>query len=339
MRTLFHPFLPNGLFGDPALWVDLLDEGRSVLLDLGDASRIPARKLLRVDRVVVTHAHLDHFVGFDRLLRLALGRERELTLSGPAGFVERVAARIAGYTWNLIDGYPIRLVAEEIDPEAGTIRSARFDGPGGMSPQPLPDRPFRGPIHDHGAYTLHVDVVDHGIPVLAVALREVERLTVDRDRLLRLGLAVGPWLNELKQAVRRGREATTAIAAATAEGGARELPAAELARDLLTRRPGQKLLYATDLAWTPENARRVVALGDEPDLMVCEAHFLDADRALAEARMHLTARQAGELARRAGARRLAPVHLSARYRGREQELLDEAAHAFGGDVVTLPESM
>ena len=36
MRTVFLPSLLNGLTGDPGLWVDLMDEGRSVLLDLGD---------------------------------------------------------------------------------------------------------------------------------------------------------------------------------------------------------------------------------------------------------------------------------------------------------------
>ena len=44
MRTVFHPFLPNGPTGDPVVWIDLLDEGSSVLLDLGDLSAIPDRK-------------------------------------------------------------------------------------------------------------------------------------------------------------------------------------------------------------------------------------------------------------------------------------------------------
>ena len=90
MRTAFHPFLPNGPSGDPALWVDVIGEGRSVLLDLGDLRRVANRKLLRVDRVVVTHTHMDHFFGFDHLLRIVLGRERELVVSGPRGFLDHV---------------------------------------------------------------------------------------------------------------------------------------------------------------------------------------------------------------------------------------------------------
>ena len=90
MRTVFHPFLPNGPTGDPVVWIDLLDEGSSVLLDLGDLSAIPNRKLMRVDRVVVTHTHMDHFIGFDHLLRLLLRRERELVVTGPPGFCDQV---------------------------------------------------------------------------------------------------------------------------------------------------------------------------------------------------------------------------------------------------------
>ena len=70
--------------------------------------------------------------------------------------------------------------------------------------------------------------------------------------------------------------------------------------------------------------------------MICEAPFLHVDEAHARERHHLTARQAGELARAAGARMLAPFHFSPRYPEREQELIDEAAAAFGGPIVQVP---
>jgi ribonuclease Z len=334
MRTLFHPFLPNGPFGDPAVWIDLLDEGRSVLLDLGDLRAIPNRKLLRVDRVVVTHAHMDHFIGFDQLLRLVLVRERELAITGPAGFIDRVRGRIDGYTWNVIRDYPVRLRVEEIEGEV--VRAAAFTGAGGMRPEPLGERPFDGTVAAHPAYRIRVAVLDHGVPVLAVALDEVERLAVDADRVARMGLRPGAWLRRLKEVVRAAGSGATPIEAETADGGTRTLPAGELEREMLKRAPGQTLAYVTDVRGTARNLERAAGLARGADLLICEAAFLHADAALAAERGHLTARQAGELARAAGARRLAPTHFSARYGGRESELLEEAAAAFGGTIVELP---
>jgi ribonuclease Z len=48
--------------------------------------------------VFVSHAHMDHFAGFDRLLRVTLGRDKSIALFGPAGFIDRVEHKLAGYT-------------------------------------------------------------------------------------------------------------------------------------------------------------------------------------------------------------------------------------------------
>ena len=47
---------------------------------------------------------------------------------------------------------------------------------------------------------------------------------------------------------------------------------------------------------------------------------------------HCTARSAGRAAAAAGARRLALVHLSAHYAGRQDMLIAEAAREFAGEV-------
>jgi ribonuclease Z len=110
----------------------------------------------------------------------------------------------------------------------------------------------------------------------------------------------------------------------------------ELADKILFRTPGQKLVYLSDIRRTDENISKAVALARGADLLVCETAFLHEDEALAAERCHLTARQSGELARAARVERLAPFHISPRYKGREQELLDEAAAAFGGPLLRLP---
>lgn len=333
MRTLFLSSLLHGPCEDPGLWVDLLDEGRSVLLDLGDLRHVVPRKLLRVERAIVTHTHMDHFIGFDQLLRIVLGREKELVVTGPPGFLERVEGRIRAYTWNLIEEYPVRIRVEEVDGER--IRSVVYSGASRMLPEPQPDRRFDGTLHAERLFTVHAALLDHGIPVLGVALRETEHLSVNRDRLDRLGLRPGPWLRELKQAVRRCESMDERIEADT-DSGPRSFRRGDLVEEIILRRPGQKIAYVTDVRFTDENVSKVIELARGVDLLVCEAAFLHEDAELARERCHLTARQAGEIGRAASAQRLAPFHISPRYLGREQEIFEEAAQAFGGPVLQLP---
>jgi ribonuclease Z len=67
-----------------------------------------------------------------------------------------------------------------------------------------------------------------------------------------------------------------------------------------------------------------------PDVLFIECPFLEADTAHAVQKNHLTAWQAGLLARRARVGRLVPCHFSPRYAGCTDMLSEEAARAFRG---------
>jgi ribonuclease Z len=64
MRPLLHPTLVNGRTGDPALYIETLFERRAILFDLGDISALSSRKVQRIGAIFVSHAHVDHFIGF-----------------------------------------------------------------------------------------------------------------------------------------------------------------------------------------------------------------------------------------------------------------------------------
>jgi ribonuclease Z len=93
-------------------------------------------------------------------------------------------------------------------------------------------------------------------------------------------------------------------------------------------RPGQSFAFVMDTAWCDG----AVELADGADLLVCEATFLAADHELAAKFGHMTARQAGQLAARAGARRLVITHFSRRYHD-VQALAAEAQEEFDDVVV------
>jgi len=105
MSRRFDPHLVNLPFGDPGVYVDLVFERRALLFDLGDLRPLSPRKLLRVTDAFVTHRHMDHFAGFDDLLRCFVGREKRLNIYGPSGMIDAVEHKLKAYSWNLIAGY------------------------------------------------------------------------------------------------------------------------------------------------------------------------------------------------------------------------------------------
>ena len=127
MHSLFEPRLVNDAFGDPTLYVDFRDERRALLFDLGDISVLPPRKLMRLSHVFVTHTHMDHFSGFDQLLRVVLGRKTRVVLFGGPDFVAQVEHKLRAYTWNVVHRYEVEFVIEvrEIGVD-GRGQSARF---------------------------------------------------------------------------------------------------------------------------------------------------------------------------------------------------------------------
>jgi ribonuclease Z len=150
-------------------------------------------------------------------------------------------------------------------------------------------------------------------------------VNVWRDGLRQLGLAVGPWLREAKRAVRQGAPDDTKFWVHDAS----VISLGDLKAHALRTTRGQKIAYVVDLTYSERNVEKVIELAKADQLFI-EAPFLDADASIAAERRHLTARQAGDIAKRARVRRLTPFHFSARYRDRVEELTREVGEAFRG---------
>jgi ribonuclease Z len=325
MRPNLHPRLVNGRFGDPALFVEMLHRRGALLFDMGDLSALGARDLLRVGHVFVTHCHMDHFIGFDALLRVLVGREKSITMVGPAGFRERVHHKLLAYEWDLVDRYDTDLVFHVIELGApGRCLSATFRFKRAFAWEEGDPGVPEGGIVAHGPdFDVRAAILDHHGPCLGYALTERAHVNVWKSRLEERGLVTGPWLQALKRAVIDGADDSTSVVLPSGDSA----PLADL-RDLVSVTRGQKVAYVTDVADTPSNRAAIAALAEGADLFFLESRFAAADAARAQDRAHLTTISAGEIARRAGVRRLEPFHFSPRYDGEEARMLDEVAEAF-----------
>ncbi len=326
MSWLVQPRLLNGPFDDPGVLLDFRFGRRAILFDLGDLGAVSSRELLRVSHAFVSHAHLDHVAGFDRLLRVCLHRPGPLALVGPPGFVERVHHRLRGFTWNLLDesSADFRIDVIEFD-GVRPARAAQFRAREAFAPrEAAPPRLAVGLVLEEENLRIEAVALDHGIPCLAFALREGQRVNVRRGALEELGLPVGPWLGPAKAAARRGEPDDLAIAVP----GRRAVALGELKERAFRIGPGQAVAYVTDAAAHAENRGRIVDLARDADELFIEAVFLERGRPLATATRHLTARDAGELARLARVRNLRVFHYSARYLADPQALAREAEEAF-----------
>jgi ribonuclease Z len=335
MRPSLHPRLINGPFDDPGLLVNLLFRKQALLFDLGDLSALSPGDLLKIDPLFVTHTHMDHFIGFDQILRLLLGRAKRLHLFGPKGFLANVAGKLSGYTWNLVQNYSEALVLEATEIDGDHRTTQRFDAQSGFSPSAKQTgRVSDGIIYEDAALCVRAACLDHQIPCLAFSLEERFHVNILKTELGAMGLPVGPWLNHFKRLLHRQADPATPVEVPAGAGQAapRRYPLGQLAPRIARITRGQKIVYVADVRYGPENAAKIISLARGADHLFIEAAFLHSEQAIAQAKHHLTARQAGLLAHKAQVAQMTIFHHSPRYADQAHLLEREAREAFAGKI-------
>ena len=73
----------------------------------------------------------------------------------------------------------------------------------------------------------------------------------------------------------------------------------ELKKGIARISQGQKITYIADIIGSPENIAKAVNLAKDSSHLFIEASFLDEDKGVARDKYHLTAREAGLIARKA----------------------------------------
>ena len=175
MSWLVQPSLVNEPFADPGVFVDFRFGRRALLFDLGDLTPLSPRQLLRVTHCFVSHTHMDHFAGFDRLLRVCLHRPTPLHLVGPTGFADHVEHKLKAYTLNLLDAQSVdfAIVASEFN-GSGFDRVCEFRAREAFRRRDIPAvRLSPGVLVDEGEFRIDGALL---IPCLAFAFQEKLRV-------------------------------------------------------------------------------------------------------------------------------------------------------------------
>jgi len=147
----------------------------------------------------------------------------------------------------------------------------------------------------------------HGTACLAYRFVEKDRVKLDKKKFTRYGLSESPILKVLKEKGKIKWKGKTI----------RLEQVSKIVR-------GRKITIILD---TKLN-KNCYEIAKNADLLICESTYSDEDAEKAKEYKHLTAKQAGEIAKKAKAKKLILTHISQRYEGKEKLLLKEAKKIF-----------
>jgi ribonuclease Z len=158
-----------------------------------------------------------------------------------------------------------------------------------------------GIVHDDGKFRIEAVFLEHGVDNIGWRVTEADTRKFDKEKLKSFGLK-GPVVRELEE---KGK--------------------VEIGKKIVTLdevswiRKGDALAVVIDTSF----CQSAIDIAKGAKMFLCESTYLEEHRHLAEKHLHLTARQAAEIAKEAGVEQLILTHFSARY----QDLEDFAREA------------
>jgi ribonuclease Z len=193
---------------------------------------------------------------------------------------------------------------------------------------------FENTLLNEPALSVYAALLDHSITSLGFTIKERFHVNIMKDAVKSMGLEIGPWLKDFKQALFNNTppDSKFEVKLDNTQTKSTEFTIGELTDKIVRITPGQKVTYITDVAYTSQNIEKMVDFADRADHLFIEAAFLDKDREAAKEKHHLTARQAGSIAKMADVKRFTLFHHSPRYMSQENLLHEEAMRAYNSAV-------
>ncbi len=340
MFRYLQPSFFSGLLDDPVLFINVRPTGRGILLDCGQLHHVAKRTLRSIDALFISHAHMDHLMGFDHLLRHVLVAPRTISLYGPPGIAERIGHKLAGYDWNLTEESWCCFMVYEVHPDR--IEQFEYAGSRGFTRQQRGCAPRSGrTIYQTRYLKVEAESCDHRIPVLVFRVTEERSFLLDRTKLQAEQLVPGPWIKELKRRFYADNYAPGPIEVWRAAAGGHTLEtvldAEELYRTIRREVIPGSIGYLTDVGMTPDNLDRIYDLLRGVTLLVSECTFLQSDQDKARVSHHLCTTDLNRISEELQPQWLLPMHLSKSYIRDTQRLYAELEPPQVTAILQLPD--
>jgi ribonuclease Z len=322
VRTFSEIGLVNGSTGDPVLFVDYPGKDDAFLFDGGDNSRLPLARLADLQAVFLTHFHMDHFAGFDRILRANLDVDKTLFVFGPESAIERVYYRIKAYDIQFFPFQKLTMKVTELLP--GKKRTALMECRKRFPPPDIVEEPWKGPlIHENADLTVEAAPTDHTSAGVAYALVERTGYHPDPVKLASGMLRPGAWVERCLTLLRSGTLPETEL---IIDGG--KFTLGTLGEQYFASSKGARIAFITDTLWSETVQTGLIKLAKNASRLYCDSYYSITELKKAGQYRHMTAVHAAELATRAKVDQLVLMHFGRGHAGKYEALVEEARAHF-----------
>ncbi len=315
-------YLINEKFEDPGIVIEIDSLGEYILFDIGNIKRLDRHLLKKINKVFITHTHMDHFIGFDTLLRNKIGKEQVVDIFGISPLADNVYCKLQGYTWNLVE-YEPRLVFRLKQYNEGLFETFQYDIKRKFAKDFVEEEKVSTDvIYENEFYRVRFAVLDHKIPVMGYSFEYKDRLLLKKDKINELplkGKQIGQFKSFLEDENNRGKKFKI---------GEYFFDWEYLRKEYAYIQKGIKISYITDVIFSEENVSKIVNLVKGSDVLYCESVFLSEDKEQASKVYHLTTDQTAYIARKADVKKLVVFHFSRRYGNRKEKILEEIKELF-----------
>lgn len=314
--------LINEKYEDPGLYIEVPQTGDYILFDVGNIHRLDREIIKKITKVFVSHTHMDHFIGFDTLLRYKLGRPHTVEMFGIDPLASNVYSKLQGYTWNLVEFEP-QLIFKVKQLNGEIFETFEFDIKKKFAKDFVEEEKVKGDvIYENKLYRVRYAVLDHKIEVLGYSFEYKDRVLLKKEKVDTLplkGREIGLFKEFLENPDNKDK---------TFKIGDRDYGYQELFEEYAYVQKGIKISYITDVIYSPQNKNKIVNLVKDSDYLYCESVFTERDKDQAEKVYHLTTKQTAEIATLANVKNLVVFHFSRRYGKNKDIVLNEIKKFF-----------